>query len=181
MASQTQLILARDVPNLGRVGDLVTVRAGYARNFLFPKGLALPASPKRVSQFEHQKKLVDHKRRLLKAESEKKAQEISKIQVTLTAKVGDQGKLFGSITSRDIARALAAEGLVLDHRDVKLDGPIRTIGLHKIDLRLEADVTAQVKVVVAPEVVAEEPKAAEEGAEAAAAATPEATVPAAEA
>jgi len=179
MASHTQLILARDVPNLGRVGDLVTVRAGYARNFLFPKGLALPASPKRVAQFEHQKKLVDHKRRILRADSEKKAQEVSKLQITLTAKVGDQGKLFGSITSRDIARALAAEGLVLDHRDVKIEGPIRTIGLHKIDLRLEADVTAQVKLVVAPEIV-EEPKVAEgegEGAEAA----PAADAPAAEA
>lgn len=157
MAANVQLILARDVPNLGRVGDLVSVKAGYARNYLVPQGLGLPASPKRVAHFEHQKKLVDHKRRLLRGESEKRAQELSKVQLTLTARVGEQGKLFGSITSRDIAKALAAEGHVLDHRDIKMDGPIKSVGLHKLDLRLEADVTAQVKLVVAPEEVPEEP------------------------
>lgn len=161
MAASVQLILARDVPNLGRVGDLVSVKAGYARNYLVPQGLGLPASPKRVALFEHQKKLVAHKRRLLKDASEKRAQEMAKLQLTLTAKVGDQGKLFGSITGRDIAKALAAEGYKVDHRDIKLgEGPLRTIGLHKLDLRLEADVTAQIKVVVAPE-VEPEPEAAE--------------------
>jgi large subunit ribosomal protein L9 len=149
MASNVQLILARDVANLGRVGDLVQVRAGYARNFLFPKGLGLPASPKQVTHFEHQRKVIEHRRRVLKAASEKNAQQVAKLQITLTAKVGEQGKLFGAITSRDIAKALAAEGHIIDHRDVKLDAPIRTIGLHKVDLRLEADVTTQVKIVVA--------------------------------
>jgi large subunit ribosomal protein L9 len=163
MASQVQLILARDVPNLGRLGDLVHVRAGYARNFLLPRGLALPASPKRVALFEHQKKVVEHRRKVLRGESEKRAQDIAKLSITLTAKVGEQGKLFGAITARDIAKALAAEGFAVDHRDIKLDAPVKTVGLHKIDLRLEADVTTQVKLVIAPEVEPDKPAEPVEG------------------
>lgn len=166
MAASVQLILARDVPNLGRIGDLVAVKAGYARNYLVPQGLAYPASPKRVSQFEHQKRVIDHRRRQLRSESEKRAQEIAALQVTLTAKVGEQGKLFGSITSRDIAKALAAEGHVVDHRDINLEGPLKSVGLHKLDLRLEADVTTQIKVVVAPEEVSADEAEAEAAADA---------------
>lgn len=179
MAANIPVILARDVANLGHVGDLVNVRPGYARNYLVPNGLALPASPKRVAQFEHQKRIVEHKRRLLRAESEKRATEMSKVQVTLTAKVGEQGKLFGSITGRDIARALNEQGHPIHHRDVKLPDAIRTVGLHTVDIRLEADVSAQIKVVVAPEVepepaATEEEGAADEGTEAAAEPTAEA-------
>jgi large subunit ribosomal protein L9 len=158
MASNIPVILARDVPNLGHVGELVNVRPGFARNFLLPQGLALPASPKRVAHFEHQKKLVEHKRRLLRGESEKKATEIAKVQVSLTVKVGDQGKIFGSVTSRDIARALAAQGYNIHHRDVKLGDPIKTVGLHTVDVRLEADVSAQVKVMIIGEVMETPPK-----------------------
>jgi len=166
MAANVHVILARDVPNLGHVGDLVGVRPGYARNFLVPQGLALPASPKRVAQFEHQKKIVAHKRRLLRADSEKRATEIAKVQVTITAKVGEQNKLFGSITARDISKALLAVGHNIHHRDIKLPEPIKAIGLHTVDVRLEADVSSQVKVVVAPEVEVVEAPAEEEAAEA---------------
>jgi large subunit ribosomal protein L9 len=151
MAQNIPVILARDVANLGRVGDLVNVRPGYARNYLVPNGLALPASPKRVAFFEHQKKLVEHKRRLLRSESEKRAQTLSGVQVTLTAKVGEQNKLFGSITARDISRALTAVGHPIHHRDVKLAEPLKTLGVHSVDVRLEADVAAQVKVIVVAE------------------------------
>jgi large subunit ribosomal protein L9 len=156
MAGNVHVILARDVPNLGRVGDLAQVRPGYARNYLIPQGLALPASPKRVAEFEHKKRIIEHKRRILRAGSEKRAEELAKVQVTVTAKVGEQGKLFGSITNRDISNALKADGHDIHHRDIKLDGPLKSIGLHVIDLRLEADVTAQIKVIVAAEEVPEE-------------------------
>jgi large subunit ribosomal protein L9 len=162
MAQNTPVILARDVPNLGRVGELVSVRPGYARNYLVPQGLALPASPKRVAFFEHQKKIIEHKRRQLRAESEKKAKEMSQVQVTLTVKVGEQGKIFGSVTGRDISRALQAIGHDIHHRDIKLVDPIKTLGIHTVDVRLEADVGAQVKVIVAGE-VEQTPAAAEEG------------------
>src|SRR5687767_9387329 len=161
MAQNVPVILARDVSNLGRVGDLVNVRPGYARNFLVPNGLALPASPKRVAHFEHQKRVVEHKRRLLKAESEKKAQTLSGVQVTLTAKVGQTGKMFGSITARDISKALIAVGQPIHHKDIKLAEPIKTTGIHTVDVRLEADVAAQIKVIVAGEVVVEEAPPAE--------------------
>lgn len=154
MAQNIPVILARDVANLGRVGELVNVRPGYARNFLVPQGLALPASPKRVAFFEHQKKLVEHKRRVLRAESEKKAKDMSQVQVTLTVKVGEQGKLFGAVTGRDISKALQAIGHGIHHRDIKLAEPIKTVGVHTVDVRLEADVAAQVKVIVAAEVEA---------------------------
>ena len=169
MAQNVHVILARDVPNLGRLGELVGVRPGYARNYLVPNGLALPASPKRVAHFEHQKRVVEHKRRLLRADSEKRAKEMSAVSVTLTAKVGDQNKLFGSITGRDIARALTAIGHPMHHKDVKLADPIRAVGTYSVDVRLEGDVGAQVKVLVVPEVEAPE----------AAALPPEAEAPAA--
>jgi large subunit ribosomal protein L9 len=163
MAANVQVILSRDVPNLGHVGDVVGVRPGYARNYLLPKGLALPVSKKAVAHFEHQKKVVEHRLRLLRAESEKKAAELGGVQITLTARVGEQGKLFGSIGNRDIAKALKAEGVDIDHRDVKLDGPLKSVGLHEVAIRLEADVQAKVKVVVAAEEVPEDEK--EEAAE----------------
>lgn len=156
MAANVQVILARDVPNLGRVGEIHAVRPGYARNYLVPKGLALPASQKRVAEFEHKKRVVEHQRAKLRAASQERAQKMSGAQVTLTARVGEQGKLFGSITSRDVSTALRAAGYDIPHRDIKMEGPIRSVGLHVVDVRLEADVMTQVKVVVAPEAVEEE-------------------------
>ena len=162
MAQNVPVILARDVGNLGRVGELVNVRPGYARNFLVPNGLALPASPKRVTYFEHQKKLIEHKRRLLRGESEKKAKDMASVSVTLSARVGDQGKIFGSITTRDISKALMAIGHPIPHRDIKLSEPIKALGNYTVDVRLEADVAAQVKVIVIAEIVVEAPPAPEE-------------------
>jgi len=156
MAANVQIILARDVPNLGRIGELVSVRPGYARNYLVPQGLAFPASKKRVAEFEHQRRVIEHKRRSLRSASEARAQEIAKVQLTLTAKVGEQDKLFGSITNRDISDALKTEGFDVHHKDIKLEAPLKTLGLHTINLRLEADVTAQVKLVIAAEEVPEE-------------------------
>lgn len=156
MAANVQLILARDVPNLGRIGDLVKVKAGYARNFLVPQGLAHQASPKHVALFEHQKRVVEHQRSKLRAASEEKAKSLGDLQIALTAKVGEQGKLFGSISSRDIAKAMAAEGHIIDHRDIGMDGPLKSIGLHTLKLRLEADVSAQINVMIAPEEIVEE-------------------------
>jgi large subunit ribosomal protein L9 len=160
MAHNIPVILARDVANLGKIGELVNVRPGYARNYLVPNGLALPASPKRITHFEHQKRVVEHKRRVLRSDSEKKARDMSSVQVTLFARVGDQNKLFGTITSRDISRGLSEIGHKIHHKDIKLSEPIKTLGIHTVDVRLEADVSAQVKVIVAAEqVVNEEPKA----------------------
>lgn len=162
MAQNVPVILARDVGNLGRIGELVNVRPGYARNYLIPNGLALPASPKRVAFFEHQKKIVEHKRRLVRAESEKRAKEISGLTVTVSAKAGESGKLFGSVTTRDIAKALAAIGQPIPHKDIKLADPIRAVGTFDVDVRLEADVASKIKVIVAAIVEETPPAPAEE-------------------
>ena len=172
MAQNVPVILARDVGNLGRIGELVNVRPGYARNYLIPNGLALPSSPKRVAFFEHQKKIVEHKRRLVRAESEKRAGEIKGLTVTVSAKAGESGKLFGSVTNRDISKALAAIGQSIHHKDIKLADPIRAVGSYDVDVRLEADVASRIKVIVAPIIEAEPTPAPEE--EAAAEAKPEA-------
>lgn len=177
MAQNVPVILARDVGNLGRIGELVNVRPGYARNFLIPNGLALPASPKRVAFFEHQKKLVEHQRRLVRAESEKRAEQIKGVTVTVSAKAGESGKLFGSVTTRDISKALAAIGQNIHHKDIKLAEAIRAVGTFDVDVRLEADVASKIKVIVAP-IIEETPAAPAE--EEVAAAKP-AAEPAAEA
>ena len=152
MAQNVQIILARDVANLGRLGELVSVRPGYARNFLIPQSLGLPASPKRVAQFDHQKRVIEHKRRILRAESEQKAKAMAGVTVTLTAKVGEQNKLFGSITSRDVSKALNAIGHAIHHKDIKLEEPIRSVGTYTLEVRLEGDVTSSVKVIVIGEI-----------------------------
>jgi large subunit ribosomal protein L9 len=163
MAMNVNVILTRDVLNLGRVGDLVKVRPGYARNWLYPKRLALPVSTGRVTQFEHQKRLVEHQRQKLKVASEGLKTRLATVQITVTAKAGEQGKLFGSVGTRDIEAALKAAGYTIGHRDIKLEAPIKTVGLHQVEARLEGDVKALLNVVVVPEAVPEVKAAAEEG------------------
>jgi large subunit ribosomal protein L9 len=165
MAMNVNVILTRDVLNLGRVGDLVKVRPGYARNWLYPKRFALPVSTGRVAQFEHQKRLVEHQRQKLRTASEGLKARLADIQVTVTAKAGEQGKLFGSIGTRDIEAALKSAGYSIGHRDIKLENPIKTVGLHQVEARLEGDVKALLNVVVVPEAVPEVKAAADEDVE----------------
>lgn len=154
MAANVNVILARDVFNLGHLGDVVKVKPGFARNYLFPKLLALPVSATRVKHFEHQKKLIEHQRQKLRLNSQELSKKLADLQITLAAKVGDQGKLFGSIGTRDIEKALTEQGHRVSHRDIKLEHPIKTVGLHSVEVRLEGDVKAKVNLVVIPEVAA---------------------------
>lgn len=169
MASKMQAILARDVSNLGHVGDIVRVAPGYLRNFLLPKRLALPVSKSRLAQFEHQKELVRHQLAKLKATSESVRDRIEVPKFTIEVKAGDQGKLFGSIGGRDIEAVLKTHGFSVLSKDIKLEaGPLKTIGLHEVPVRLEGGVMAKIKVILAPivEVVpeVEQPEAAVEAA-----------------
>lgn len=150
MASRIQAILARDVTNLGHVGDVVRVAPGYLRNYLLPQRLALPVSKSRLEQFEHQKQLVRHQLAKLKATSENVRDRIEVQKFTIEVKAGDQGKLFGSIGGRDIEACLKEHGFNVSHRDIKLDaGPLKTIGLHEVPVRLEGGVMAKIKVILA--------------------------------
>lgn len=158
MATKVQAILARDVANLGHVGDVVKVAPGYLRNFLLPKRLALPVSKSRLEQFEHQKQLVQHQLSKLKATSEQVRDRIEVQKFTLEVKAGDQGKLFGSVGVRDIEACLKEHGFNVHHRDIKLEhGPLKTIGLHEVPVRLEGGIMAKIKVILA---AVEEPVAA---------------------
>lgn len=160
MANRVQAILARDVANLGHVGDVVKVAPGYLRNFLLPMRLALPVSKSRLEQFEHQKQLVSHQLAKLKASSQQVRDRIEVQKFTIEVKAGDQGKLFGSVGARDIEACLKQSGYSVHHRDIRLDhGPLKTIGLHEVPVRLEGGVEAKIKVILAP---IEEPVEAKE-------------------
>lgn len=156
MASRVQAILARDVANLGHIGDVVKVAPGYLRNFLLPQRLAMPVTKSRLVQFEHQKKMVMHQLAKLKATSENVRDRIEVPKFTIEVKAGEQGKMFGSVGARDIEMALKEHGFTVSHRDIKLeDGPLKTVGLHEVPVRLEGGVMAKIKVILA---VVEEPK-----------------------
>lgn len=148
MAKALSVILAKDVPNLGNVGSVAKVRLGYARNFLIPRGLAVVASTHQKKQYEHQQRLVTHRLRELRIESEKIRDRLSKLSLSIFAKSGPQGKLFGSVGPRNIEKELQEAGFTISHRDIKLEAPIKTVGNFKVPVRLEADVMAEVAVMV---------------------------------
>ena len=162
MASNVQVILSRDVPNLGRIGEVVHVKPGFARNYLLPQRLAMPVSKGNLANLEHHRRMIDKRMGELRSASEDTAKRIAEEQVTITARVGKNGKLFGSVGTRDIAALFTGLGYNIDHRDIKLDAPIKEVGLYTLDLRLEADVKSQIKVIIAGEEVEEELDAAPE-------------------
>ena len=146
------VILLERVANLGNLGDAVKVKAGYGRNFLIPQGKAVPATPANVEKFEARRAELEQAaaERLSTAEARKDA--ISALSITLTQKAGDEGKLFGSVGTSDIAHAITDAGVPVEKREVRLpNGPIRQIGEHHIEIELHSDVVAEITVVVNPE------------------------------
>lgn len=143
-----EVILREDVPNLGTVGDLVKVRPGYARNYLLPRGLAVVADRRNVRELEHQKRLVGDKREHDRREAETFAQKLTQLRLTLTARAGEEGKLFGSVTNIDIEKALAEHGFTIERRRIRLEEPIKSIGEHLVPIHLGVGVDAHVTVVV---------------------------------
>ena len=146
-----KLILREDVYNLGKGGDLVEVKAGYGRNFLIPGGLAVLANPKNIREVEHQKAVAAAKAAKLRASAEAIAKRLSDTPVSLRRKVGEQDKLYGSVTAMDVAEALAARGLDIDRRTIDLSEPIKTLGDFEVSVKLHSDVVGKVKVKVEAE------------------------------
>ena len=146
-----KLILREDVYNLGKGGELVEVKAGYGRNFLIPRGLAVLANPKNIREVEHQKAVAAAKAAKLKASAEAIAKRLSDTPVTLKRKVGEQDKLYGSVTAMDVAEALAARGLEIDRRTIDLADPIKTVGDFDVPVKLHSEVVGKVKVTVEAE------------------------------
>jgi large subunit ribosomal protein L9 len=146
-----KVILREDVENLGKGGELVEVRPGYGRNFLIPRGLAVLANAKNVRELDHQKKVAEAKAAKLKQSAEAFARRLAETPVTLKRKVGEQDKLYGSVTALDIAEALAARGVQLDRRAIDLGEPIKTVGDHEVPVKLHREVVGKVKVKVEAE------------------------------
>ena len=143
-----KIILNEEVEALGQAGDVVKVADGYARNYLIPRGLAVLASPRNVKQVEHQKKIVADRQAKLVGKLQKEKTSLDGLSITVTVQAGEEGKLFGSVTTADIASALAKEGLTVDRRRILLDEPIKAVGEQEVDIKLHAQVIAKIKVNV---------------------------------
>jgi large subunit ribosomal protein L9 len=147
-----KIILTRDVPNLGQAGDVKSVATGYARNYLIPKGMAVKATYGALRESKHQRITEAHREERLGIRAEALKQRLSGLTLTFEAKAGEKGRLYGSITTADIAEALEREvGEKFSRRKHILSEPIRQVGRHVVSVRLTADVVAEVKVVVKPE------------------------------
>jgi large subunit ribosomal protein L9 len=146
-----EVILREDVKALGKAGELVKVRPGYARNYLLPKGLAYEATEGNRRRIAGEAKARASRQAAEQAESEQQAAKLRTAVVTLARKAGEGDRLFGSITAQDIADALAQQGIAVDRRRLELEHPIKTVGEHQVTVRLPAEVQATVRVVVVPE------------------------------
>ncbi|MCE8004307.1 MULTISPECIES: 50S ribosomal protein L9 [Halomonadaceae] len=147
-----EVILLDNIGKLGGLGDKVTVKPGYGRNYLVPYGLAVPATKDNVEAFEAQRAELEAQAAERKAIAESRAAQLAEIELSLVAKAGDEGKLFGSIGPRDLAEALGQAGIEVAKSEVRMpEGPIRQTGEYDIDLHLHAEVDATVRVVVVAE------------------------------
>ena len=146
-----QVILREDIEKLGKIGDLVKVADGYARNFLVPMKKAIEATPKNLHAMEHARKMVSDRLRKLKKEATTEADKIKGLSITIKAKTGEEGKLFGSVTSMDIAEAAKAQGVVIDKRKIVLAEPIKRLGDFTVQVKVHADIAAELKVSVVAE------------------------------
>ena len=143
-----KLILSDNVGSLGNIGDIVKVKPGYARNYLLPRGLAVPANEKNKASLDHQLRVLEKKKAELLGEAKKLAATIEKTSVTVAKQVGEEEKIFGSVTTAELETLLVAEGLKIDKRDIKLSEEIKKVGVYSADVRVHPEVTAKFKVWV---------------------------------
>ena len=147
MPQYINVVLTEDLINLGKTGELVRVRPGYARNYLIPRGLAIGATAENVARIEHEKKVAAAKSAKAKAEAEQLAGKLGSVKITIERPVGEGDRLYGSVTSRDIEEALAAQGYAVDRRRIAIE-PIKTLGTHAVTIRLGTSISATVQVTV---------------------------------
>lgn len=146
-----KVILIQDMDALGLEGDIVNVAVGYARNYLIPKELALEANKQNIKLMETQRKKIEIKRIKAKEDAEKVKEKMTDIVITISQKAGEEEKLYGSVTSMDIATHLEKQGITIDRRKIALDKPIKTLGEFDVPVKLYPEVTGSIKVVVEPE------------------------------
>jgi large subunit ribosomal protein L9 len=143
-----RVILRENLDNLGKAGEVVSVRTGYGRNYLLPKGLAVPATEKDEARLQHEQRVIAVRIAKLAKQLQSEADRLSQVSVSLARAVGEEDKLYGSVTNRDIAEALAEQGVKLDARKILLEEPIKTLGMSEVPVKLGQDVTATIKVWV---------------------------------
>jgi large subunit ribosomal protein L9 len=146
-----KLILREDVENLGKGGELVEVKPGYGRNYLLPRALAVLATAKNVRQLDHEKAGILARAAKHKANMTAQANKLGAVELSFKRKVGEQDKLFGSVTSKDVHEALTAQGFEIERKQIHLPEPIKDLGMHTVDVKLHPEVVAKLKVTVAAE------------------------------
>ena len=143
------VILTENVKGLGNMGDVIKVKPGYARNFLVPNKLAVEASERNLKELEHHRRQLTRKAEKLSQEAAVIKGRIEALECVLSHRAGEEGKLFGSVTSMEIEAALAAKGIEVDRRKIQLEQPIKALGTYEVEIKLNAGVNATLKVVVA--------------------------------
>ncbi|MBA3015497.1 MAG: 50S ribosomal protein L9 [Proteobacteria bacterium] len=146
-----QLILKQTVENLGEEGDVVKVRPGYGRNYLMPQGMAITASKGNLAQLEIEKVAIEARKKQQREDAESVARKLEACTITIEKRVGDENKLYGSVTSSDLADKLAEQGIVIDRRKIVLDEPIKTLCETSVTVKVGYQVTAQIKVNIIPQ------------------------------
>jgi large subunit ribosomal protein L9 len=150
MATNVRVVLTEDLPNLGNSGDLVRVKPGFARNFLIPRGLAALATKDNVKRIEHEKRVALARAQKQRSASQAIADKLNGVKITIGAQVGEENKLYGSITTRDIEEALAAKGFEIDRRKIMTD-PIKELGTHAIAIKIASGIDATIELEIAPQ------------------------------
>lgn len=143
-----QVILTSDVPQLGHAGEVVDVKPGFGANYLIPQGMAVLATPRNQRRMAHERRMIEAKIARERQHAQDQARRLDGLSVTLTRLVGEDDRIFGSVTTKDIAEALSDEGVKLDRRQIQLDSPLKALGVYEVDIKLHRDVAAQIKVWV---------------------------------
>lgn len=143
-----EIILRQGVENLGKPGDVVKVKAGYARNYLLPHGLAYEATPGNLKRIQQERERLEAAENERRGAAQGYAEKLEQVSLTFSARVGEEGKLFGSVTAADIAQQLEAQGFHVEKRQIDLHEPIKALGVYRVPVRLHADVKPEVRVWV---------------------------------
>lgn len=143
-----KIILRQDVPNLGGIGEIITVKDGYARNYLIPRELAYYANPSALKRLESERKQYDKKMAKLRDNAELLAAKLAELQISIPMQTGEEGKLFGSVTPQMVADELALRGYQIDRRNIVIEEPIKSLGVFDVKVKLHSEVTGNLKVWV---------------------------------
>jgi large subunit ribosomal protein L9 len=146
-----KIVLRQDYEHLGKTGDIVEVRPGYARNFLLPRQIAYPAKPNFIKKIEEETRQKQFRLNKERVAAEELAKKLSEVSLTISVNVGEEDKMFGSVTSQDIAAGLAEQGFEIDRRKIDLEEPIKALGIYSVPVKLHKDVVANIKVWVVKE------------------------------